>query len=419
MKNKKILLLFGSLAAFISNAQVFTLRDAFAKARTAYPLTGQTQLANEAANINIENLHKGYLPQVNLNAQASYQSDVTRVNIPLPGIKIDPMSKDQYRLTADISQLVYDGGTIKKQQQVQKLNAAVEAQKTEVELYKLKERISQVYLGILLTDEQLKQTALVKADINNGIKKVEAQVNNGVAFRSNLNMLKAELLKNEQRVIELKANRKSLLEVLGILTNEALDENVQLQKPSEEASTAALIQRPEIALYDKQAILFRQQKGLIGSKNLPKASAFVQGGYGKPGLNMLKNSFEPFAIAGLRLNWNLGNLYTAKNEKRLAELNTKNVQLQKETFLLNNSAQQKQQQGEIDKLKQLITADKEIIELRTSIKQAANAQLENGVITSSDYLREVNAEDQARELMALHELQLVQAIVNLTLLKGQ
>ena len=177
--------------------------------------------------------------------------------------------------------------------------------------------------------------------------------------------------------------------------------------------------RPEISLFDKQTSLLQQQKKLIASRNLPKASAFVQGGYGRPGLNMLKNSFEPFAIGGLRLNWNLGNLYTAKNEKKLVELNSRNIALQKETFILNNSAQLSQQRAEIDKLEQLIKADKEIIILRSSVKQAANAQLENGVITANDYLREVNAEDQARELMTLHELQLVQANINLKLLKGE
>ncbi len=400
-------------------AQVLTLEEAWTKARQAYPLAGQIQLSKDIAAINIENLSRGYLPQVNINAQASYQSDVTRISIPLPSVKVDPLSKDQYKIAADISQLIYDGGLIKQQQELQRLNAKTEAQKTEVELYKIRERISQVYLGILLMDEQLRQTALVKADIASGIKKVEAQVNNGVAFRSNLHLLKAEQLKNDQRIIELNASRKSLKDVLGILIQQPLHEKTMLQKPGAAMTAESTVSRPEISLFDKQTSLLQQQKKLIASRNLPKASAFVQGGYGRPGLNMLKNAFEPFAIGGLRLNWNLGNLYTAKNEKKLVELNSRNIALQKETFLLNNSTQVSQQLAEIDKLEQLIKTDKEIIALRSSVKQAANAQLENGVITANDYLREVNAEDQARELMTLHELQLIQANINLKLLKGE
>lgn len=417
---KKILLTNLILyAALHSPAQVLTLEEAWTKARQAYPLAGQIQLSKDIAAINIENLSRGYLPQVNINAQASYQSDVTRISIPVPSVKVDPLSKDQYKVAADISQLIYDGGLIKQQQELQRLNAKTEAQKTEVELYKIRERTSLVYLGILLIDEQLKQTALVRTDITNGIKKVETQVNNGVAFRSNLNLLKAEQLKNDQRIIELNASRKSLTDVLGILIQQPLNEKTMLQKPEAAPSGDSTGTRPEISLFDRQTSLLQQQKKLIASRNLPKASAFVQGGYGRPGLNMLKNSFEPFAIGGLRLNWNLGNLYTAKNEKKLVELNSRNIALQKETFLLNNSTQISQQRAEIDKLEQLIKADKEIITLRSSVKQAANAQLENGVITANDYLREVNAEDQARELMTLHELQLIQATINLKLLKGE
>lgn len=400
-------------------AQSLTMQQAYDSAQLHYPLIRQKKLVQRTASINIDNLSKGNLPQINIGGQASYQSDVTSVNIPIPGFSIDRPGKDQYKITADVNQLLYDGGLIKQQQQLQNLNAGVEEQKVEVELYKLKERISQVYLTILYIDEQLKQVELIKKDISTGIKKVQAQVDNGVALKSNVNVLKAELLRNNQRSIELSASRKSMVDILGLFMQQSLPATIVLHRPLVEARQTEEIVRPELDLYVKQNLLLDQQNSLLKAKNLPKATAFVQGGYGRPGLNFLKNSFEPFGIGGVRLNWSLGGLYTAKKERQLIEINKQSVDVQKETFLLNTQTQVRQQQSEIDKLQQLILSDREIIELRVSVKTAANAQLENGVITANDYLREVNAEDQARQLLITHQLQLLQAQVNLQLTTGK
>ncbi len=416
--SKKVLIVLVLCPASLL-AQSLTMQQAYESAQKHYPVTKQKKLVQQTASLNIDNLSKGNLPQINIGGQASYQSDVTSVNIPIPGISIDKPSKDQYKITADVSQLLYDGGLIRQQQQIQNLNAGVEEQKVEVELYKLKERISQVYLSILYIDEQLKQVDLIKTDINTGIKKVQALVDNGVALKSNVNVLKVELLRNNQRTIELSASRKSMVDVLGLFMQQSLPATIVLQKPLVEATHTDDIVRPELDLYVKQNQLLEQQHALIRAKNLPKASAFVQGGYGRPGLNFFKNSFEPYGIGGVRLNWSLGGLYTAKKEKQLVEINKQFIDVQKETFLLSTQTQVKQQQSDIDKLQQLILSDREIIELRVSVKTAANAQLDNGVITANDYLREVNAEDQARQLLITHQLQLLQAQVNLQLTTGK
>ncbi|MFC0772589.1 TolC family protein [Terrimonas alba] len=397
-----------------------TLEDAYREAQMNYPVIKQRDLVRQTAELNISNLSKGNLPQLSFNGQASYQSDVTRVNVPLPGIKIPTAQKDQYKITADISQVLFDGGVIKEQKVMQQLNAGVEEQKVEVELYKLKERINQIYLGILYLDEQLKQLDLVKQDIQIGIKRVEAQVNNGVAFKSNLNVLKAELLNTNQRLIEIKASRKGYVETLGLFLNQALNENVVLEKPAAEKFSAIQdpIQRPELKLYNNEIKLYEQQNRVIQSKNLPKASLFFQGGYGRPGLNMLDNQFDLFYIGGVKLNWPVSNLYTKKKEKQLVKVSQQIVDTKKETFLLNTNTQLKQQQSDIEKLEQLITTDKEIIDIRASVKDAARAQLENGVITANDYLREINAEDQARQALITHELQLLQATINYKTISG-
>ena len=170
--------------------------------------------------------------------------------------------------------------------------------------------------------------------------------------------------------------------------------------------------RPELKLYSDQSKALDQRYNIIRSANVPKASLFVQGGYGRPGLNMLRNSFDLFYIAGVRLNWSLSGLYTRKQDKQLVEVSKRIVDVQKETFLFNTNTVLRQQQSEIDKLQQLVQSDKEIIDLRVKIKDAARAQLENGVITSNDYIREVNAEDAARQTLIGHQLQLLQAQIN-------
>lgn len=395
------------------------LESVYQTAREKYPLLKQKKLVQQTAALSIDNLTKGFLPQISINGQASYQSEVTAVNISFPGVNVTPLSKDQYRLTADVSQLLYDGGLNKQQQTLQELNAAVEDQKLEVELYKLKERITQVYLSILYLDAQLKQVELLTADIETGMKKVQAQVENGTAFKSGYNALKAEKLKTLQRGIELKASRKGLVSVLGLFMQETLPEDIMLQQPvmTSLADSAAIV-RPEISLFQQQQKLLQQQRSLIDIRNKPKASAFLQAGYGRPGLNMLKNSFEPFGIGGLRFTWSLNGLYTSAKEKKISNIQMQTVQIQQETFMLQTRTQFTQQEAEIAKLQQLIATDQEIIDLRLSVKEASSAQLENGVITANDYLREVNAEDQARQQMATHKIQLLQAQANLRLISG-
>lgn len=410
------------LAAAAATAQPenLSLQKAYDLAQQQYPLVKQRDLLRQTASYNIDNLSKGFLPQVTLSGQATYQSDVTSIKVPIPGFTVESPSKDQYRVLADISQLVYDGGVIKQQKSIQQLNEEAEQGKVDVELYKLKERINQLFLGVLFLDEQLKQAGLVKADLNNGIKRVQAQVDNGVAFKSNLNVLKAELLKADQRIIELRSSRKGFIDVLGLFINQALPEDIKLEQPAVTAAAPATeISRPELKLFSTQQKLLGSQFRLIDARNKPRAGLFLQGGYGRPGLNLLKNEFNFFYTTGIRFSWSFGGLYTQKQEKKVIELNQKVIDVQKDVFVFNTNTQLKQQQAEMDKQLQLIAADKEIIDLRVKVKDAARAQLENGVITANDYLREVNAEDQARQSLITHQVQLLQAQINYQTISGK
>lgn len=420
---KVLLFSLGYIIFFQANAQPLihlTLEQANALAQQNYPLVKQKDLVRQTATLTIDNLSKQFLPQLSASGQATYQSDVTKVDVSFPGFKLEPPNKDQYKVLADVSQLIYDGGAIKQQKEFQQLNSQVEEQKVEVELYKVKQRINQLYLAVLFLDEQRKQAELIKQDFNIGIKTVEAQVENGVAFKSILNVLKAELLKADQRLVELNASRKGLLETLGLFLNQVVDTSAMLETPVVKPTVYSNeISRPEIKLFADQSQLLNHQTKIIRAGNQPKASLFVQGGYGRPALNLLKNEFDPFYIAGVRLNWGLGGLYTRKNEIQLVGINKRSVDIQKETFLLNTNTELKQQQSEIDKLHQLVAGDDEIISLRVQVKDAARAQLQNGVITANDYLREVNAEDQARQTLITHQLQLLQAQINYETISGK
>ena len=421
---KRILIIIINYSLLIINStaqeQGLSLQKAYELAQQNYPLIKQRELIKQTTGYTIDNLGKGFLPQLSLSGQATYQSQVTEVKVPIPGVNIESPGKDQYKILADVNQLIYDGGVIKQQKNIQQLNDEVEQQKIEVELYKLKDRINQLFLGVLFLDEQLKQVELIRTDLNNGIKRVEAQVNNGTAFRSNLNVLQAELLKTDQRVIELRASRKGFIDVLSLFINQTLPEETKLEKPVTDAAVLANdIQRPELKLYSTQEKLLGGQFKLIDSRNKPKASLFWQGGYGRPGLNFLDNNFDFFYTTGVRLNWAFGGLYTQKREKKIVELNQKTVDIQKEVFLLNTNTQLKQQQSEVDKLQKLVATDKDIIDLRIKVKDAARAQLENGVITANDYLREVNAEDQARQSLITHQIQLLQAQINYQTISGK
>lgn len=418
---KRLLTVLLILPAMLrSQPQSLTLQQAYDLAQQNYPLIKQRELIKLTSEYSVDNLGKGFFPQINLLGQATYQSAVTQVKLPAPGIFIEPLSKDQYRIIGDLNQLIYDGGAIKQQKNIQELSGDVEEQRVEVELYKLKERINQIFLGVLFLDEQLKQVDLVKADLNSGIKRVEAQVNNGTAFRSNLNVLQAELLKAEQRAIELKASRKGYIDVLSLFINQQLPEDFPLVKPNGQGSVLnGDIQRPELKLYATQEKLLGDQFKLVGSRNKPKASLFLQAGYGRPGLNLFTNDFDFFYTSGIRLNWSIGGLYTQKDEKKIIELNQKSVDIQKEVFLLNTNTQLKQQQAEVLKWQKLVATDNDIIDLRIKVKEAARAQLENGIISANDYLREVNAEDQARQTLIIHDLQLLQAQINYQTILGK
>jgi outer membrane protein TolC len=396
-----------------------SLQQAFHLAESNYPLLLQKGVLRQTEYLQILNLNTNYLPQPVINGQATYQSDITKVDIPLPGIKIPSPGKDQYRLIAEVNQLLYDAGMTQTQKELLSLNTSVEENKIGVELFNLKQRINTIYFAILLQDKVLAQTELSLKDIQLGIDKVRPQVENAVVLRSNLDILQAELLQAQEKTEEIKSTRKGFIDALSILLHQPIPGAAQFTIPVVNTPLDTAISRPEINVFESQKWLFEGQQKLIDIRNKPKASAFLQTGYGKPGLNLLSNEFKGFYITGLRLTWSLNGYYTRKRDEKLLQLNEESIDLQKQTFLLNTRSQLKQLEAEVTKYEKLISLDKQIIELRRKVTEASKAQLENAVITANDYMLQVNAENKAGESLAMHQLQLLQAKVNYAITMGK
>ena len=398
-------------------AQTLSLDSCYALARRNYPLVQQFDLIEKSKELSLENASKGYLPQLAVNGQATYQSEVTSLPISFPGLNVPELSKDQYRLFGEVNQPLTDLLFVKEQQDLIRANSAVESQKIEVELHKLRERVYQLYFGVLYMDARLAQVQLLIKDLEAGLAKVQAAISGGVALKSQADQLRAELLKARQQITELKSGRRAYAEVLGLLIRQSIDEKTVLETPAV-PNASIEIRRPELALFSSQQQSLTQQSRLLNNKTLPRLGAFFQGGYGRPALNVLSNDFEPYFITGLRLNWNISSFYTSGNERKLLSTQQSAIALQRETFLLNTRLALQQQNAEIAKWQDLITSDQEIIQLRESIKNTAQQQLSNGTATTTDYLNYVNAEDLARQQLILHRMQLLLAQYNQLLTTG-
>ncbi|CAN5217576.1 TolC family protein [soil metagenome] len=413
MKKGTVAIIFLMLTGFVfgQNSGSITLMQCDSLALINYPLAKQQDLLVKSKEYTLENASKGYLPQFNIIGQATYQSDVLSIPITIPGLTIETPAKDQYKIYGEIIQPLTDLYTVGQQKQLYASNSDIQQQSLQVDLYKLKDRVHQLYFGILLVDQQLSQADIKEKDINSGIEKINAAITNGTAYKSSADVLKAELLSTDQHIIELKATRKAFADMLGFFVNQNIDEHTILEKPNVVTVTPK-INRPELIMFDYQRRSFAIQNRLLTAKTLPKFNLFFQAGIGRPGFNPFSNDFAPYYIGGLRLSWSLSNYYTLKRERKLLGINESMIDIQRETFLFNTNLQLKQQQTEVQRLEEMLVVDEKIVALRQNIKNTASAQLENGVISSNDYLREVNAEDISRQNQLLHSVQLLIAEYN-------
>ncbi len=403
-----ILSLTDNLKLYAQQRKRISIEEVYQSARKNYPLIKQMDLIAKTKDYSVSNAAKGYLPVFYVNGQATYQSAVTGFPIAFPGFSNFRLSKEQYKLYSEGDQVIYDGGVIKNQKQTAEANEVIDQQNLEVQLYALYDRVNQLFFGALLMDDQLKQNDLLQQDLQNGIGKATAQVANGVAYRSSVDELSAQLLQAQQSKVELNAAKKAYLDMLGVFIDTKLGDSAILEKPAAPTLTHN-IARPELLAFDYQKQIYDLQGELLKDQTKPRIGFFVQGGFGRPALNFLSNEFEWFYMGGLRLSWNFGSLYTLKNDQHLLEMNKNSLDIQKEVFLFNTKISQVQQNENVQKYDSLLDKDDMIVDLRTSVKKAAFAQLENGVLSAHDYINQVDAEDEARQDKILHEMQLLQA----------
>ncbi|TDW48771.1 outer membrane protein TolC [Flavobacterium sp. 270] len=418
MKRLLILFVFFSTISYAQeSAKLLKLDDCYKMAEENYPLSKKRELIAKSGEFTIDNIAKGYYPKFDFNAQATYQSDVTKVPVSIPGTTMPILNKDQYKAYGELNQVIYDGGNIKQQKDITTSQTKVQQQQLAVDLYSVKQRVTDIYFGILIYEEQLRQNELLKNDISIGMKTVEAQIKNGTTYRSSFDLLKAEYLKADQQAISIRSYKKAYLDMLGLFINEELAANTKLETPQTTLNVQE-INRPELALYNFRNESFELNKETIDAGNRPKLNFFVQGGIANPALNFLKEGFEWYYIGGLRLNWSLTGLYTSKKQKEIIDINKLEVEAEKETFLFNTKQSIRQQNGEIEKLQEYLNSDDEIVALRGNVKKASLAQLENGVISTDDYLKNVNDENEAKQNKIIHTTELLLAQYKQKLITG-
>lgn len=413
----KQLLLFLIIPLFAVAQQKITLEDCYALANKNYPLAQQGNLLQQKNALETETLQKGKLPKIDLNAQATYQSEVTQIPVAMPNVT--PLNKDQYRATLDVNQLLYNGGLIDANVKIKEAQTKTQQQQLAVNLYQLKAKINQLYFTALLLQEQKALLVSKQEELFSKIKEVKTGVQFGAILPASEKVLEAENLKIKQQLTEIQFNKKRILENLATLTVSPIEENVLLANPNNSVDFTAATNRPELQLFDFQNEQIELSKTIISKNQLPKINAFAQAGFGNPGLNMLDNSFQPFYMMGVKANWNVFDWNKAKTDKETLSISKNIVQTEKETFLLQTQIQVQEMENEIQKLEAMMATDAEIITLRESVLQASAAQMKNGVITSSEYVTELTRLYEAKTNLKTHQLQLGLAKANYRVIKGQ
>ncbi|WP_080904194.1 TolC family protein [Parabacteroides sp. Marseille-P3160] len=410
MKMKLIFTLALMGGCFCPAGAQWTLDSCREKALANYPQVRQYDLIRKSSEYTLSNAGKAYLPQVSLSGKASYQTDVTRIPVDIPGVR--EMNKDQYGLTLDVSQSLWDGGVTHSKKKIEQASAYLSKQQLEVELYALNDRVNQLYFGILLLDAKREQNKLLQEELQRNYERVNSLFRNGMANAADLDAVRVEQLKAIQQETQLVSGRTAYVEMLAHLTGQQSTGEVTLVKPEEPLLTSDEIHRPELSFFEAQQQLLNIQRESVKVGYMPKFGLFITGGYGRPGLNMLDRDFSPYAIGGIRLSWNFGSLYTSKNERRLIETSLQNTWVQRETFLFNTEMELSRQQQEIRKNKDLLEYDDEIIRLRENVKRSAEAKVANGMMTITDWMEKVTDESLARQEKIQHEMEYLLSMYN-------
>lgn len=398
-----------------------TLQQCQEAAEKNYPLIKQHDLIKRTAELTVSNLGKSWLPQVALNAQATLQSDVTswpqqmQSLLNQMGVEIKGLKKDQYRVGLDVSQMLYDGGAIRSQQQIARLQGQLESAQNDVNLYAIKQRVNEMYYGLLLLEAQLLLNKDVRQLWESNEKKLASLFRRGAAAECDYLAVKAERINSEQQGIELQSQRNTLAHMLSLFCG--IDVNEVVMPDVDEANLNAVNQRPELKLIETQLRLTDAQLQSINTQLRPRVSLFASGFYGYPGYNMFEDmmthKWSLNGMLGAKVTWNMGAFYTRKNDMSKVSIRRDMAENNREVFLFNNRLEQTKSAEAITRYRQLLEKDNEIINLRTSVRKAAESKLNHGIIEVNDFIKEINAENYARVQHAIHRIELLKSMSEL------
>ena len=413
--------LFLSLMLAATALMAQTLEECQQATERNYPLIRQYDLIRQTADLTVANIQKGWLPQVAASAQTTYQNDVAAWPQEMQGlmrqmgIDLKGLKKDQYRVGVDVQQMLFDGGAISSQKEVARRQADVQQAEVEVNIYKVRARVNEMYFGLLLLDEQIRLNSDLQALLSGNEQKLSAMFKGGTASESDLLNMKAERMNVAQQLTSLQSQRQTMARLLGVFCGLEI---TSLSKPVAAATSQFEDnRRPELKAIDAQLRLTDAQERALNSSLLPRLGVFAQGFYGYPGYNMFEDMmhlrWSLNGIVGARLSWNIGALYTRKNDKARLQLQRQKAENSREVFLFNNHLEQMQQDESIDRYRKLMADDEEIIRLRSSVRKAAESKLQHGIIDVNDLVREINAENAARVQQSMHEIEMLKEIYDL------
>lgn len=398
-----------SIYSTAQKKESITLDECYRLAIENSTLMKQQQLRQSIAKSESKKTNSAYIPSLSLNGTASYQSDVTQVAAP----NIQPPRKEQYRATLDLEQLIYDGGAINKQKLIISSVLDAELLKLNISKLELKDRVASFYLGINLLVENKKIVKLHIDVLKSSLKKLENMHKYGAAMKSNIYSLEAELLKAEQRLLEIESNKLKIVNMLSVLVGMQLSTETIFILPDYNSEMFINSNRPEYRLFKAQQEIVEGKIKLTGSKNLPKLSLFATGGNGLPGLNMLSRTPDWYYVAGVRCSIPLTKWTATKHEKNKYSNHMAIIEAQKSDFAKSNNIQIVACRNEIEKIKLLIESDIKIVAKRKQLVRIEREKLFNGVATSNDYITELNAFKEVLLAHKLNEIKLIQAIINL------
>lgn len=410
MKKILFITLFIFLYHSYSYSQI-SIEECFVLAKNNYPQIKQADLIEKTKEYNISNANRGYIPSILFSAKASYQSDVTKIPFDVPFYDIPTLSKDQYKISVDISQKIWDGGKIEAEKSKTNAKARLDASSLEVQLYSLKYRVNQLFFSILLIEEQINQNHLYEEDLEITYNIIKQSIKSGVANSKDLDVISLEQIKNKQNRASLYNMQQTYINALEMLIGKKIIDG--LLKPDNMEIVDMSINRPELQYFTDKINLLESNKKNITASYMPMFDLFFTAGYGKPGFDMLNDDFQPYYMVGIKMDWPLMGFYTGNNTKKLIDINKKSVELERSAFLLDTNIDIKNQQSKIERIKESISYDEEIVLLRKNIRLSSEIKMQQGTLTVNDYMRDVTAENLAKQSKILHEIELLQAVYDM------